>query len=73
MQNGVIIEFDIESRDCTLSVYEEECNNLSTTRDLKPLNKYVTYNDFKMESLKYVFYITQPDCWLVSLDLKDSF
>ena len=41
--------------------------NIRTILNLKYLNKHVTYNNFKMES------IIQSDCWMTSVDLRDAF
>ena len=41
--------------------------------NLKRLNNYVSYQHFKMESLKNVIDILQPYSWMASVDLKDAF
>ena len=41
--------------------------------NLKQLNEYVSYRHFKMESLKHVIDIIQPQAWMASVDLKDAF
>ncbi len=40
--------------------------------NLKQLNEYVSYMHFKMESLKHVIDIIQPQAWMASVDLKDA-
>ena len=44
-----------------------------TILNLKQLNKHVTYQHFKMESLPDVFKIIQPNCWMAGVDLKYAF
>ena len=46
---------------------------MRTILNLKQLNKHVTYQHFKMESLSDVFKIIQPNYWMASVDLKDAF
>ena len=41
--------------------------------NLKHLNKYIKYNHLKVESLLDVFDITQSNCQIASVDLKDAF
>ena len=45
---------------------------MRTILKLKYLNRHVTYNHFKMESLQDVFKIMQPNCWMVSVDLNNA-
>ena len=45
---------------------------MRTILKLKYLNRHVTYNHFKMESLQDVFKIIQPNCWMVSVDLNNA-
>ena len=46
---------------------------MSTILNLKQLNKHVTYQHFKMESLLDVFKIIHPNCWMASVDLENVF
>ncbi|XP_065177287.1 uncharacterized protein LOC135807202 [Sycon ciliatum] len=41
--------------------------------NLKALNGFVRYEHFKMEGLKLLPDLLQPDDWLVKLDLKDAY
>ena len=41
--------------------------------NLKQLNKHNENEHFKMESLQSVLNIIRPNCWMTSVDLKDSF
>ena len=40
---------------------------------LKRLNKFIDYNNFKMESPKNVSEITRPEVYMVPINLKDDF
>ena len=46
---------------------------MHTILNLKQPNKHVTYQHFKMEFLSNVFKIIQPNCWMTSVDLKETF
>ena len=46
---------------------------MHTILNLKQPSKHVTYQHFKMESLSNVFKIIQPNCWMISVDLKETF
>ena len=41
--------------------------------NLKPLNKFLVVDSFKMETLKNVILAVQPGEWLSSIDLKDAY
>lgn len=40
---------------------------------LKNLNKHVQYNHFKMDTLQSVISLMTPNCFMASVDLKDSY
>ena len=75
LNKGVIIECGREQGDFLSTVFtrKKKDGNMRTILNLKYLNKHVTYNHFKMESLLDVFKIIQPNCWMASVDLKDAF
>ena len=41
--------------------------------NLRELNEFVSYQDFKMESLQDVLTINVPFAWMALVDLKDAF
>lgn len=41
--------------------------------NLKPLNKFIAYEHFKMEHLDFVCELTQPGDWFASIDLSDAY
>ena len=41
--------------------------------NLKQLNKHIQCEYFKMGSLQSVLNIIRPNCWIASVDLKDTF
>ena len=75
LQKEVITECKREQRDFLSNVFtrKKKDGNMSTTLNLKYLNKHVTYNHFKMESLQDESKIIQPHCSMASVDLKDGF
>ena len=71
----VICECSYEPNEFVSSVFTREKKD-GTHRmilNLKRLNNYVSYQHFKMESLKNVIDILQPHSWMASVDLKDAF
>ena len=64
LQKEVITECKREQRDFLSNVFtrKKKDGNMSTTLKLKYLNKHVTYNHFKMESLQDESKIVQPHC-----------
>ena len=41
--------------------------------NLKPLNKYIECEHFKMENLETVRYLVREGDWLIKIDLKDAY
>jgi hypothetical protein len=41
--------------------------------NLKPLNKFIRYEHFKMENLQSVRFLLREGDWMVKLDLKDAY
>ena len=41
--------------------------------NLKPLNKFIRYEYFKMENMVNVLGLIQKDCYMASIDLKDAY
>ena len=72
---GVIKKCFKEENDFISSVFtrDKADGTLRMILNLKKLNQHVTYNHFKMESLKNVLDIIQPGAWMASVDLKDAF
>jgi hypothetical protein len=52
---------------------KKKSGGLRPILNLKPLNKLLQVEKFKMESLKSVILATQPGEWLASVDLKDAY
>ena len=74
LQKRVIIKCEKEDNDfvSTVLTREKKDDSFRTILNLKCLNKFVKYNQFKMESLKGVFKIIKG-VWMASVDLKDAF
>jgi hypothetical protein len=41
--------------------------------NLKPLNKFIVYEHFKMENLETVRFLVRKGDWFIKLDLKDAY
>ena len=41
--------------------------------NLKPLNKFVDYHHFKMDTFRTALKLIQPGCFIASVDLKDAY
>ena len=75
LKKGVIKERDREKGEFISTVFTRRIRDgdLHTILNLKQLNKHVTYQHLKMESLSDVFKIIQPNSWMAIVDLKDAF
>ena len=75
MNKGVIVECSRETGDFLSNVFtrQKKDGTFRTILNLKYLNEFVQYQDFKMESLLDVFKIIKPNAWMASVDLKDAF
>ena len=75
LQKDLIIESEREQGDFLSPVFirKNKYGNMRTIMNLKYLNKHVTYNHCKIESLQDVFKIIQPNCSMASVDLKYAF
>ena len=41
--------------------------------NLKHLNKYLEYKHFKMQTLQIILTLIQPNCYMATIDLKDTY
>ena len=41
--------------------------------NLKPLNKFIEYKKFKMDTLKVVLSLVKPNCYMASIDIRDAY
>ena len=57
---------------CRPSLPEAEKRWVTTTH-LKPLNKFVQYEHFKMEGMPMVLDLVQEGSWMTKIDLKDAY
>ena len=51
---------------------EKRDESLRMILNLKQLNKHIEYEHFKMDSLQSVLNIIKLNCWMTSVDLKDT-
>ena len=41
--------------------------------NLRGLNAFVAYNQFKMETILHAIQLIRPNCYMASIDLKDAY
>ena len=75
LKKEVIKEYDRANGDFISTVFtkKKKDGGMRTILNLKQLIKYVTCQHFKMESLSDVSNIIQPNCWMPSVNSKDTF
>ena len=75
LKKGVIKECDSEKGGFISTAFtrRKKDGGMRTILNLKQLNKHITYQHFKLESLSDVFKNIQLNCWMASVDLKDAF
>lgn len=75
LTKGAIIEISDESEGfvCSLFVIPKRMGGFRPIVNLKPLNKFIEYEHFKMENLQTVRFLLREGDWMVKLDLKDAY
>ena len=75
LKKGVITKCRKEEDDFISTVFtrQKKDGTFHTILNLKYLNEFVEYKNFKMKSLEDVFKIIKKDVWMVSADLKDAY
>jgi hypothetical protein len=58
---------------CSFFCIPKKGNGFRPIVNLKPLNKFIVYEHFKMENLETVRYLVREGDWFVKLDLKDAY
>ena len=58
---------------CFLFVIPKKTGGFRPIVNLKPLNKFIKYEHFKMENLDSARFILRKGDWMVKLDLKDAY
>lgn len=74
--NKGIIEKSIEQNDQFVSnifLREKRNKGYRMILNLKPLNQFIKYHHFKMDSLDTAIALIQENCFMISIDLKDSY
>ena len=71
-----IIENATHTRDeyiSTIFPTPKKSDGVRIILNLKPLNKDIEYEHFKMENLKTAISLIEKDCFMASIDLKDAY
>jgi hypothetical protein len=58
---------------CSLFVIPKKTGGFRPIVNLKPLNKFIKYEHFKMENLQAVRFLLREGDWMVKVDLKDAY
>ena len=75
LEKDVIIEIQ-DTQNCFVSnifLRPKPNNKFRMIIDLSELNKFVTYNHFKMDNLDVATEMLFPDAWMASIDLKEAY
>ena len=58
---------------CSLFVIPKKMRGFRPIVNLKPINKFIKYEHFKMENLQAVRFLLREGDWMVKVDLKDAY
>ena len=58
---------------CSLFVIPKKMRGFRPIVNLKPINKFIKYEHFKMENLQAVRFFLRKGDWMVEVDLKDAY
>ena len=75
LEKGVVVECEHEPVEYISPIFLREKTD-GTQRlilNLKHLNKYLEYKHFKMQILQTILTLIQPNCYMVTIDLKDAY
>ena len=75
LSKGIIVESEHEPGEyiCNIFTRRKKDGSLRIILNLKPLNKFVKYRHFKMDTLKTCINLMSRNCFMASLDLKDAY
>ena len=75
LKKGVVVECEHEPVEYISPIFLREKTD-GTQRlilNLKHLNKYLEYKHFKMQTLQTILTLIQPNCYMATIDLKDTY
>ncbi|KZR96891.1 Uncharacterized protein APZ42_008524, partial [Daphnia magna] len=58
---------------CSFFCVPKKMEGFRSIVNLKPLNKFIKYEHFKMEDLETVLFLVRKGGWFIKLDLKDAY
>ena len=58
---------------CSLFVIPKKSGGFRPIINLKPFNRFIRYEHFKMENLESVRFLLRKGDWMAKLDLKDAY
>ena len=75
VEKGIIIPSQHEHIEYLSPIFitPKRDGNYRLILNLKKFNDYVTYEHFKMETIKSVAYCVTPNCYMAKIDLKDAY
>jgi ribonuclease HI len=76
LAKGVIVKSQHEDGEIVSNVFlrkKKDGKKYRMILNLKPLNEYVEYKHFKMDSLENAKYLVKPECFMASIDLSDAY
>lgn len=75
LKKGVLVESSHEIGEfiCTIFTRPKKDGSRRMIFNLKPLNEYITYHKFKMDTLKTALTLVNKQCFMASLDIKDAY
>ena len=75
LANRVVIPCEHEATEFVSPIFTvpKPDNKIRLILNLKALNSHVAYYHFTMDSIQTVASMITPNCWMVSIDLKDAY
>ena len=75
LHKGVLetTEYAVGDFPSTIFVRPEKDGSYRMILNLKPLNEFVSYHHFKMDTIQTALKLMRPGCFMASVDLKDAY
>ena len=75
LDKGVIVLCDHEPGEFISPIFTvpKKDGNVRLILNLKRLNSFIKNSHFKMDTIHTILKLVTPNCWMVSLDLKDAY
>ena len=75
LEKGLVVECEHEPVEYVSLIFLRKKTD-GTQRlilNLKHLNRHLEYKHFKMQTLQTILTLTQPNCYMATIDLKDAY